>query len=291
MAKVDATGRTKRKDDHHVRLYTWLTSSDAWRHCSGNAIKLLVFIASFDFGDNNGRINMSERRAAEGVHVDRKTVRKLFRELQEKGFLVCTSGGSFKAKRSPAAEWRLTWKAWPDRSQGPSNEYRRWRPSKKSRGEKFPISGGEIPHHQPEPSSDGGESPPLNGHESQKSAKPDLGIFPPLTLATGEGAGGSCSDYSLVPEVADDPNYGNLAGLDLRNKIARYFHKLSPKRQRSWAKAHGVTRDDVRQYLIGDSGHLPAPKVAAMVLAITNEKAALRQSRSAGGPVAAGQSA
>ena len=188
MAKVDATGRTKRKDDHHVRLYTWLTASEAWEHCSGNALKLLVYIASFDFGDNNGRINMSERRAAEGTRLDRKTIRKLFRELQDKGFIVCTSGGSFKAKRSPAAEWRLTWKAWPDRSQGPTHDYRHWRPSKKSRGEKFPINGGKIPHRDRKPPFDGGEIPPPEEAELQKTAKVHLGKTPPLTLASGRVA-------------------------------------------------------------------------------------------------------
>lgn len=145
MGKIDATGRTKRKDDHHVRLYSWLTRSDAWRNCSGNAVKLLIFIATFDFGDNNGRINMSERRAAEGIRVDRKTVRKLLRELQDKGFIACTSGGSFNAKRSPAAEWRLTWRSWPDRSQGPTHEYRRWQPTKNLGGKNSRITGEKLP--------------------------------------------------------------------------------------------------------------------------------------------------
>ncbi|MCH8617477.1 hypothetical protein LZ016_15370 [Sphingomonas sp. SM33] len=137
----DPKGRSAKKDDHHVRVYRWLQDSEAWAHASGNEIKALLYIAKFDFGDNNGRINMSERRLAEGIRVDRKTARKALRGLQEKGFLECTSPGSFRAKRSPAAEWRLTWKSWPDRSRAATHEYRRWRSPEKT-------SGGETPRQR-----------------------------------------------------------------------------------------------------------------------------------------------
>lgn len=256
VAKVDATGRTKKKDDHHVRLYSWMTGTEAWKALSGNAIKLLVYIATFDKGDNNGELFMSERKAAAGTGFDRKTVRKLFRELEEKGFISCTAAGSFKAKRSPAAQWRLTWKSWPARSQGPTHDYRRWQPREKCRGEKFPITGGEIPHANGKDRSTGGETPPVAEAELQISANPDWGETGPQSLAIGRGE----------------------ASVDLRLRITTYFFGLKrAERQRAWAEAHGSTREDVHSYCISDPERLPPPKIAAMVCSIKNEKAEARR--------------
>lgn len=185
-SRYDAKGRSSAKDDHHVRIYRWLSKSEAWAHSTGNEIKGLLYLASFDFGDNNGRISMSERRLAEGIHVDRKTARKVLRGLQEKGFITCTSPGSFKAKQSPAAEWRLTWKSWPDRSQPPTHDYRRWRaPREKPRRENLPFGGEVFPQIVPEAGGSGGEFDPLPNQDRQKTAKADLGNSSPLTLASG----------------------------------------------------------------------------------------------------------
>jgi len=186
MAKVDAKGRSR--GDHHVRLYDWLTGSEAWRNCSGGAIKLLIYIATFDRGNNNGAIYMSERVAANGIGADRKTARKLLKELQDKGFIACTSEGSFKAKRSPAAQWRLTFKSWPAMSKGPTNEWRRWRTSKKSRGEILPHDGPIITHSPADEASDGPIIPPSPNAEPQKTANQEWGNNTPQLIAIGEGA-------------------------------------------------------------------------------------------------------
>lgn len=187
-SRYDAKGRSSAKDDHHVRVYRWLSTSQAWLHASGNEIKGLLFIASFDFGDNNGRIHMSERRLSEGIGIDRKTARKVLRGLQDKGFIECTARGSFKAKQSPAAQWRLTWKSWPDRSQGPTHEYRRWQPpSEKSRGEKLAAQGGNLPHGRMNLAAMGGNIPPGEPDNPRKTARMNSGSIPPLTVASGEG--------------------------------------------------------------------------------------------------------
>lgn len=142
MAKANATGRSS--NDKHVRLYDWLTASEAWSELSGNAVKLLIYIATFDNGSNNGELFMSERHAADGINVSKKTAHRLLVELQEKGFLVQTAPGSFRTKRSPAAQWRLTFKPWPSRSKGPTNEWRNWRASKKCTGGIFTRFGSSF---------------------------------------------------------------------------------------------------------------------------------------------------
>lgn len=249
MAKSDARGRSK--NDHHVRLYSWLTNSDAWRDLSGNGVKALVYIMSFEFGDNNGRIHMSERRLAEGIAVDRKTARKLLKELQEKGLMVCIAPGSFGAKRSPAAQWRLTFKAWPERSQAPTHEWRKWQSKENARVEKFPIEGGKIPHARGREAGTGGEIPPVQSADPQKTANLNVGNTGPLTLATVKGA----------------------APVDLmRATITEWWRLANRKKRLRLAEQHKLQIDELIDFIRG--GDLPFPKVCEIRSSLTAERAA-----------------
>jgi hypothetical protein len=115
------------RNERHVRLYRYMTSSEAWHDLSGNAVKLLVFLATWEDGENNGEIFMSERMAADGIGVSKRTAGKLFDELEQHGFIAPTAKGYFSRQRA-ATCWRLTWLTWPARSSGPTNEWRSWRP-------------------------------------------------------------------------------------------------------------------------------------------------------------------
>ena len=101
---------------------------------SGNAVKLLVYLATWEDGSNNGELFMSERMAAEGIGVSKRTAGKLFDELEEHGFIRSTRKGYFLTKGGPATSWRLTWQSWPAASHGPSHEYRAWKPTSKNHG-------------------------------------------------------------------------------------------------------------------------------------------------------------
>jgi hypothetical protein len=128
--------------DRHVRLYAWLTNSPAWKDLSGNAVKLLVYLASFETGTNNGDLFMSERMAADGIGVSKRTAHRLFDELEEHGFIRATAKGYFSIKRGPATQWRLTWQSWPAASQGPTNEWRAWKPAEQiARVQRIPRTG------------------------------------------------------------------------------------------------------------------------------------------------------
>ena len=254
VAKVDAKGRSR--SDHHVRLYDWLTGSDAWRECSGSAIKLLIYIATFDRGENNGQIHMSERFAAEGINVDRKTARKLLRELQEKGFIARTSSGSFKSKRSPAAQWRLTFKPWPAMSKGPTNEWRDWKSGQKRRGEILPSDGGNIPHSPSGNIADGGEITPEPDHDPQKSANEEWGNSVPQLIAIG-------SDE--IPLEA------------MRSAISAWWCIAKPKDRIGLAKRHKIEVGELSSFVAGHCD-LPIQKAVALRTAVVGptDKAAAR---------------
>ncbi len=253
MGKVDAKGRSK--GDHHVRLYDWLTGSDAWRDCSGGAIKLLIYIATFDRGDNNGGIYMSERTAAEGIAVTRKTARKLLNELRDKGFIVCTSQGSFKAKRSPASQWRLTFKPWPAMSKAPTNEWRRWSSSKKSRGELLPHDGPIITLPPFEEASDGPNITPSLETEPQKTANQERVNNGPQLIAIGE--------------------VGNDGGpVDIIRATVRDWWRVSDKSDRlKLAKKNGLAIGELLAFVEG-TGDLPFPKAVAVRASVTTSSAA-----------------
>jgi hypothetical protein len=142
-------GRDKLKrrfaDDPHVRVYTRLVNSPAWVDLSGNAVKLLVYLASFEKGTNNGELFMSERMAADGIGVAKRTAHRLFDELEDHGFIRPTAKGYFSVKRGRATQWRLTWQSWPSASKGPTNEWRDWKPQEQdSRVQTFPATGAKI---------------------------------------------------------------------------------------------------------------------------------------------------
>lgn len=140
MGKLNPKGRSR--ESRHVRLYGFMTSSPAWLDLSGNAVKLLVYLATYDNGTNNGLIFLSERLAAEGIGLSKRTAGKLFDELEAHGFIAPTAKGYFTLKRGPATQWRLTWLPWANKA--PTNEWRAWQPEEKSRAQLLHDMGEEI---------------------------------------------------------------------------------------------------------------------------------------------------
>ena len=232
-----------------MRLYDWLTASEAWRDLSGNAVKLLIYIATFDNGSNNGELFMSERHAADGIHVSKKTAHRLLAELQEKGFLAQTAPGSFKTKRSPAAQWRLTFKPWPSRSKGPTNEWRNWRASKKSGGEFLPTTGVVFSQSAPNKDSAGVDITPAPNAESQFSAKRILAKSTPQIIAI-EG---------------DDP--GSDATGIIRSAILEWWRLANAKDRVRLAKNIGLELIELQRFIDG-SADLAFPKLVALRSAI-----------------------
>lgn len=142
MARANAKGRGK--DARHVRVYQSMLSSPAWLATSGNAIKALIYLASYENGENNGDLFMGTRQLATGIGVTKKTAGKLLKELQDHGFVVPTALGFFSIKDAQTATcWRLTWLAWKGKM-GPSNEWKSWTPGVKNTGVKTTPGAGVI---------------------------------------------------------------------------------------------------------------------------------------------------
>ncbi|CAN5325777.1 hypothetical protein BH10PSE12_BH10PSE12_01820 [soil metagenome] len=148
MAGANKKGRTK-ADARHIRLYHSFTASTAWQDLSGNAVKLLIELLRLDKGEDNGRLFLSIRDA-QRIGVHRNTVVRLYRELEDHGFIRPTSLGHFKVKGGPATEWRVTWKpVITDRDQPnipPTRDFENWEApiENKTRAQKSSKDGTKI---------------------------------------------------------------------------------------------------------------------------------------------------
>lgn len=200
MGKLNAKGRSR--ESRHVRLYLHMLHSAAWLSLSGNAVKLLVYLASWEDGSNNGEIFMSERMAAEGIGVAKRTAGKLFDELELRGFIEPTAKGYFSVKRGPATRWRLTWLSWPAASKGPTNEWHNWKPDEQnSRAQLLHVTGAEIAPRSSAHRTTGAEIAPV---EAEK-AKSLGAIIAPHTVAIGSPILGTHFSDDFAPENTGGP--------------------------------------------------------------------------------------
>ncbi len=125
-SRVDATGRTS-GEARHVRLYHWMLNSAAWHSLSLAARCLLIEVWKRYNGQNNGGIAYSVREAARALGVGKNTPTKLFRELEDKGFLKARQRGSFHWKGGEATTWVLTTE--PCGEKLATKEFMSWRPT------------------------------------------------------------------------------------------------------------------------------------------------------------------
>ena len=116
----------KRRDAHHVRLYTWLLDSPAYLALSCPARAVLIELAKIYDGMNNGRIGLSVRRAAERCNIARGTAAGAFKQLEELGFVECVTKGAFSRKVLHATEWRLTFWGCDVTGALPTKAFMRW---------------------------------------------------------------------------------------------------------------------------------------------------------------------
>ena len=129
MAKANAKGRND--GAKHVRLYWWLLDCAAYRHLSCYGRALLIEFIYRHTGENNGRVLMSVRDAADRLGVAFNTALKALGELQDKGFLRLAKAGSFRLKRRHAAEWTLTMYALGDLK--PTKDFMNWKPPEQTK--------------------------------------------------------------------------------------------------------------------------------------------------------------
>ncbi len=135
---TDATGRSRTASEQFAKLLLQTMEEPAWRALSTAAQALYPWLKLEWHGpkaNNNGRISLSVRQAAELMGVARDTAAEAFRDLQRKGFIVQTQAvclGVDGAAKAPAYE--LTELTMPGAERDGRKLYREWRP-----GAEFPV--------------------------------------------------------------------------------------------------------------------------------------------------------
>ena len=109
-------------------LNLYVVQSPAWRAVRTTSHSLFILLC-LEWGgpkyNNNGKITLSVRQAAERMGVSRDTAAKAFRELQAKGFIVVTKGGSLGVTgHGKCPEYEITCIQMPHREK--SNLFLNW---------------------------------------------------------------------------------------------------------------------------------------------------------------------
>ncbi|MEX0328427.1 MAG: hypothetical protein AB3N07_06855 [Ruegeria sp.] len=154
--------KNERRGEHWTKMARNMMEEPAWRALSSTAQALYPWLKLEWKGpdsNNNGRISMSVRQAAECLGVTRNTTSNAFRELQAKGFIAVTQPpklGDSGVASSPLFE--LTEISLPTASGNSGRRlYKQW-----SDGADFPVV--KAPTHNPN-GTNGKEKPRHQNHD------------------------------------------------------------------------------------------------------------------------------
>jgi DNA-binding transcriptional MocR family regulator len=139
-------GRDKKNEarvEHFAKMVRSTMEEPAWKALSTTAQALYPWLKLEWHGttrNNNGRISLSVRQAAERLGVGINTAAKGFHDLQAKGFIVVTKSAHLGVRgHGSSPEYELTELA-PNAAQNrPNKLYKQWRP-----GEDFPVQKGTV---------------------------------------------------------------------------------------------------------------------------------------------------
>ena len=117
------------KDQQFVQLINNFRAEPAWLALSFGARCLYVEMKALYNGNNNGRLMCSARFAAEALGCSKNNLTGYFRDLQDKGFIIETKGGSLGSEgRGHGRLWLLTELGFM--GDMPTKNYREWKPAK-----------------------------------------------------------------------------------------------------------------------------------------------------------------
>lgn len=155
-------GNKKTGEGQYAPLPYAMLKSDAWRHLSGAAVKVLLELHTRFNGSNNGKLRLSYAEAAEALGMGKATVQRAFRDLQDKGFLVLVREGNWYHRQ--AHEWRLTIRPvqLAKGKQVPTHDWRSWYPEKTERGSETEQKRGAVVPFQNPSKISGSEMEPVS---------------------------------------------------------------------------------------------------------------------------------
>ena len=106
--KIKALSTRSQKHKRYVGFDYNLLETEAFKHLTGGAFKLLAMVKKRYNGVNNGEISFSVREGRDLLGYSLNTISRYFNELEVKGFLKVKEKGSFSYKKRHATTWIIT---------------------------------------------------------------------------------------------------------------------------------------------------------------------------------------
>jgi hypothetical protein len=214
---------------------------------SGNEVKLLLYLMSFDNGSNNGLIPLSARQAAKGIGTDPKTANACLHGLDRAGFIRPNEHGFFAVKGGPATTWRLTFL--PAFGKAATHEWREPPAEQISWWEKFPATVGKITTAAKKQASTVGKITTAPNGKLPNPEKPLVGDITTQTVATVEGAG--------LGRIRVETEAGNTSGQieqsePIRRQVKTVWMGLGMSARRSLARSCGLSPVELAEYVSGN---------------------------------------
>jgi hypothetical protein len=108
-----------------VMIERWFWRCDAWQALPHPARSLYIELELRFTGTNNGDLELSVRSAMELIGCSFNFTRKMFSDLEEKGFIKARQRGSFGWKARHSTTWILTLHEYLGRS--PTKDFMQWK--------------------------------------------------------------------------------------------------------------------------------------------------------------------
>ena len=83
-----------------VSVYHNVIKSEAWRNCSGDAIKVLMYLCSLSHGKNNGALAASMRTIGEACDISKDKAKRCIDQLLDWGLIEIITPGSWGGRRA-----------------------------------------------------------------------------------------------------------------------------------------------------------------------------------------------
>jgi hypothetical protein len=86
--------------DQFVQVYNNVIKSDAWRNCSGDAIKVFMYLGTLHHGTNNGRLGASMRTIGRACRLGKDKANRCINELLDWRLIEAVTPGSYGGRRA-----------------------------------------------------------------------------------------------------------------------------------------------------------------------------------------------
>ena len=91
--------------DQFVQIYHNVIKSDAWRNCSGDAIKVFMHLCTRHHGTNNGELAASMRDIGSACGISKDKANRCINELIDWDLIEVVTPGSYGGRK--ATEYRI----------------------------------------------------------------------------------------------------------------------------------------------------------------------------------------